>query len=345
MTLPLCQRSDLPRVLCDCCDSFTMTDAERAYLAGQGLLRYTPPPAPQPVRVVPLPDYMGGGWVQPAETKIVDSAQPCHVKGCTRAAGDAFVCPQCLDRLEVALGDIPGLLEDLLIMTTRQHKFRAPAVSRAAKTGTRWDAMLTAHESAELVNEGFTRAPYVSQAGDATRTLVAAVLSAYQVLGGTETPLDPATASRRLLSAIGKVPGSSLAPSIIETVTKAHATAMRVIDRPDDAIYIGTCPDCKTPMHANPDNDTHTCTTCGNTHALAERQQAIRDRLTDAQLTLRQIADLSGPTLGVRITLGQLKNWANRDGKLAPATTDREGVKLYRVGDALDLLKLPTSMC
>lgn len=83
--------------------------------------------------------YRGGEWTAPRHTNAIDSDQLCRVDGCTRAAGDSFVCPTCTDRLEQALGDVPALLEDLLVMVTRQDRM-APATGRKATKarGTRW---------------------------------------------------------------------------------------------------------------------------------------------------------------------------------------------------------------
>jgi hypothetical protein len=324
MSLPLCEQSDLPRVLCAHCDSFTMTEAESSYLAGlEGELVTVA--SEGRTRVVDLPAaYGGGGWSQPQQARVLEDGNLCGVTDCARAAGDAFVCPQCLDGFEVALGDVPALLEDLLVTVTRQHRVAPAGSPRVRRDGTRWDGSVDAGSQRILLDEGFDRVPFVAAASNANQRLCSAVLAAFRGLGGRLQPdgvSDVSRASRWLLSNLERAALSDAGPKLVAGVVAAHGEAMRVIDGPEQA----------EPLWG---------------------QEALRERLAGSLLSVSELAALSqqaGSPFGERLSRDQLNGWVRR-GRLQSAgsrphpSKPVEQVALYRVADVLKALEVPATV-
>jgi hypothetical protein len=322
-TLPICERSEIPRLLCHCCDSFTMTDVERAFLAG----RPSPPPwlkaAPKMLRLVeskvsrPIHEYRAVPWVEPRAVKVVDSANPCHVARCDRPAGDAFVCPQCVDDLEVSLGDAPALLEDGRIAAEKDARFTAAAAGGGTPLVFSPEA---AERVAKLENE---------------LTTTVRMLCEHR---GLDVPtLDAEGASRWLLTNIQSLALDIGGPEALQHIIAATTAVRKVIDRPDGRVYIGLCHKDRSAMYARKGRAEHQCKTCGETYVveqmLAEQQLKVMNLL----LTLREIADLSATYLGGKITIPQLKGLVRRK-RLATAGDNAEGVAMYRAADVVAIM-------
>jgi LSD1 subclass zinc finger protein len=132
-------------------------------------------------------------------------------------------------------------------------------------------------------------------------------------------------------------------PDIVTGILREHRRAIRCIDRPPEAQYIGLCDKCRTPMHAREGETEHRCATCGTEFAVAERLAKINTKVQSALLSLREIADLSERHFGGKITLKQLEGLVRRR-RLAPAGSRpipggrHEFVQLYRAGDVVELM-------
>ena len=298
-----------------------------------------------------LGEYQSRPWTTPRDVKVVDSPNLCQVPGCTRPAGDAFVCAACLDDLEVALGNIPSLLEDLEVLFTRQHNLPRPPTMRTRPTHTRWDNAIRerdaegVHQGRMLAVEGFNRVPYMAKAGDVAQEVASAVTGAVlrlcQHRSVPEPTTDPAGLSRWLLANLVAVAQHQDGGAIVSEITHAAAKAMRTIDRPPDAerVYLGLCAECQAAMHANPERPDHRCTTCGTVYDVAECKEAITERVADQLMTTGQLAKLVGTSL-VKGTLS--RHAINRlvsQGRLTRAGAGKDGAALYRVADLLGIIE------
>lgn len=355
MAMPICPLTDLPRLICGCrdhaewaFDDDDLTQAERDYLGSH--------PLPEADRVTwivrPIPaDYESRPWSEPRDVKIVDSQTLCRVPHCTKPSGDqSFCCTHCLDDLEVALGDVPALMEDLLVTLMRQDRMPpTPNKQRRRSEHTRWDDELNSDVEDQgrlLAAKGYNRTLHNRQAGEVMSTLGNAVTTAVRALAEplriTLPVMDAAAASRWLLTNLASVALSPAGPDIVADVVREHHRAMRVIDRPEERTYIGLCDKCHTAMHARPYDLTHRCA-CGEAYDIAERRQDQTDRVLESLFSLAEIADLSTRYLGGRLTIKQLEGWVRR-GRLRKAPGSRphptkvgEVMALYRAGDVLAL--------
>ena len=354
--LPLCDVTEIPRLLCDHCgreSSFTMTETERAYLAGHEV--YAPATSAPPV-VSRIEEYSGGSWSEPRDVKVVDSSTICRTPGCTRPSGDAFVCAPCADDLEMCLGDVPKLVEDLQVMEARQVRMNRNQPRRKRVENSKWDHLVADSEDATgirkpggriLAAAGYNRTPYNAQASDRlaylTSTLVAAVRMLTAQRGLPVPSLDgPATISRWLLARVQAVVMDEAGGDIVADVKREHARAMHTIDCPPDLTYIGLCDECRAPMHADESKAEYRCRDCSAEYVVADRLEAQQAKVRGSLLSLREIAELSVSQLGRKITLKQLEGLVRRD-RLKPAghrpgNGRHEQIALYRAADVVAIM-------
>jgi hypothetical protein len=327
MTLPICELTEIPRLLCHHCESFTMTEGERAYLTG----RFGPGSwTAEQIRargeyghlVVDTTDYRHSKpWSEPMDVKVVDSTVLCRVPGCTRPSGDAFVCPQCLDDLEVALADVPALMEDLTVLTMRQARF-----TRAQVGSDRTPLPYSPHaaaRAAELANALTT----------GIRMLCERVHQPYPDI------LNADEASRWLLSHLHSVGQDEGGPDITADILREVKRARVAIDCPPEKLYIGICEECKTAMHATKDQPEHRCTTCGTTYVVAKLVLGIKQRFSQYLLTVGQLERLMNSTYaGLKVSRHRINRLASAS-RLPRRGVDRDGVALYRASDLLEILE------
>jgi hypothetical protein len=273
------------------------------------------------VRVVPLPEYSGALYGTVRSVKVgADSKERCQVAGCLRPSPQAFVCGQCLDELEVALMNVPVVIEDLAIATTRQSRFSGPS-----STHGRTEAPL----------------PYETRSADAWASLSNAVTSSARLLcehrGLTMPSHEAVSLSRWLLAnlaAIGQdVAGGDIATEIIGNV--AHG--QRVIDRPEDRVYIGLCRLCQTPMHADLSAFTYRCSVCTSEYEIAATREALFARVRETIATVGEMV-LLADYIGVKVKRSRVEKMVER-GRLVRAGQRVDGVATYRLGDLLSLIE------
>lgn len=326
--LPICERSEIPRLLCHCCDSFTMTEDERDYLAGESRAEYWRPANPSRPKgeyehlVKPLPEYRTVAWVEPRDVKVADSSVTCKACG-RRPSGDAFVCNQCIDDLEVALGDTPALMEDLQVLAMRQVNF--VGIAAGADRTPLPVALDAAERAAELANAIATTIDMLCQ---------------HRGLSKPELR-DADDGSRWLLTNIRAVALDVGGPDACNRIIREANQARHAIDRPEDRVYIGLCAKCKSPLHARPHKPEHRCTTCGETYEVGPLIEAQRVKVASALLTLSEIANLSEKFLGGKITVKQLEGLVRRK-RLAPAGSRPDKpkpVSLYRAADVVAIME------
>lgn len=324
MTLPRCERSELPRIFCACCDGFTMTDGERELMAYRrfGDSVHSPrPPAPDSRHWQPVPEYAAGGYAPPAPARAGGGGKgrACY---CGAPAGDAFLCPGCADQVERDLGDVPALLEDLTIHATGQSRFTASGSGAG---------LPYAEAAARLLHTG--------------RNHLATSIRTLTETRGLPTPAlgdDSIAMSRWLLHHVAAIPLDPAGPDIAAGLRRWHDDSLRAIDAPRERQYIGLCrtevngQPCSTALHApvGDGEDEYRCPRCGTSYSVAACLEQIAARVRDVTATVGELVTLAqrdGHKITAKVVEGYVRRGRlQRVGKSMPAR--------YRVGDLLGLL-------
>lgn len=209
---------------------------------------------------------------------------------------------------------IPGLLRDLEITLTRQHRLAAPGgpVGRA---------------------QAGARLPYHLGASAAVDNLEV-VLRVYsgRIGAGRAVPEEPAQQARWLAQRVKGIPGDApavegLAAAVIAAVNDGFAA----VDRPQESFYLGLC-ECAAPLYAEPEQNWVACW-CGAQVSVAERRAQMLERARYRFGTAGELARLL-PWFGERPITAAAISKAGERGKLARLTVD--GRVLYRLGDVVD---------
>ena len=257
---PICDWSDLPISGCAHCHG--------RHDNPEPLGIHTPPA--RPGRPVDLGGYRGEPYYRRAENLPAPDHGP--ICACGRPAGDAFVCPACVDGLEVCLGDVPALVEDLEVaaqkrdrVTVGTRRARMPQEPLSVLDGQWWtddprsgllrdsgdDATVTsgrvAADAARRMAAvlGRTR-PDRKAAADALDALRAELVGAVRVLLdpiGQVYRGDPSSVglSRWLLGHVRSVALSPAGPDVASGLAKVHRRALGVIDTAEEVIWYGYC--------------------------------------------------------------------------------------------------------
>lgn len=320
MSDPRCDWSDLPPATCAHCQGHHETP--------EPLGTYQPPaPSGSPVD---LGQYRGLPYYRAAHSLPRPEHGP--TCGCGRPAGDAFVCPVCVDLLEVHLGDVPALVEDLDIAAQKRDRVtiparrpRMPQEPLSVLDGDFWshdpasgvlrdsgasDVATVQAVAADITHRwlailGRTR-PDRKAASDALDTLhnelVGAARALLEPTGQTYTG-DPSSIglSRWLLGHTRSIAGSPAGPDITERIARAHRRAMHIIDNAAEPILYGWCAivlgdglPCDEPVAIPEGTETWQCPGCGTTYSTTELQSLKAERARGQNLTVRQLAAVVG---------------------------------------------------
>jgi hypothetical protein len=373
--MPICPMSDLPRLLCACKDhnewafeEADLTCEERDYLAGKSTGQLL---AIKLRKVIarPLPEYISEPWQVGQNVPVATGGDLCGVCG-DRPAGDAWCCPECLDDARMALGDVPGLVDDLIVKRDRQDRVSTSVQQTRRASHTRWDDVLNSVEydpqpvktedgvrmrrpaakdqGRFLANAGFNRVPYAADAANILRGLEAELASSVRILAeprGVELPqLDAKGCSRWLLTNLPTVALDPAGPDIVIGLKRTTKRAREIIDNADEGVYIGICDKCRTDMYADPERPEHRCSTCTAEYNVAERRAAVIERVRESLLSLAEIvrySEASSEYFGERLKIKRVEKWVERK-QLLRASTRPNGTgetALYRAGDVLNLIQ------
>lgn len=263
----------------------------------------------------------------------------CRVPSCQKQAGDAFVCPNCIEELEVALADAAALLEDLDIAARKQAKVRSWGTLRSAPDPEHliWE-VLDASEALRIL--GRTR-PDMPRMADLADTYTAEIATAVRAItdrhGRTyDGPTDTPTVALWLIRHSASVALSPDGPSITQGIISAHFRALVAIDNAPDRPYVGPCKQCARPMHAKPGAEIHLCLYCNAPHSVKDLKddvlQKVRDHLAPVT-DLVTLAKIAGHTISKRRV-----RYLIESNRLTRKGRDAKGVDLYRMGDFLTLI-------
>ena len=350
---PICAWSDLP--ISGCAHCHGRTDAPEPIG-----LRALPG---KPGRPVDLGGYRGEPYYRRAESLPIPDHGP--ICACGRPAGDAFVCPACVDDLDRCLGDVPALVEDLDVAAQRLARVsvnsRTPSHKRDPESildgwpGFGPDTDPDTTVTTELVVADVTRRmaailartrPDAPQAAFACESLHAALVGAVRVLCESvgrpyDGPTDTVALSRWLLRNLAAIPLHPEGPDIAADIIRAHDHALKVIDNDPEKIFYGTCQTTMAdgdPCGQNVTIPVGTATWecgCGATYDADQLEADRRDRVADALGTVGELVRLAG-VVGVTVSRHKV-NRLVAAGRLQSRTEGKAGA-MYRLGDLLDTL-------
>ena len=268
---------------------------------------------------------------------------------CQEKSNDWLSCKRCTDRLMAQIAEIPSLVADLRITHTRQSKFgsggvrsgespvpfddRARALIReAGNTVTTWMRVLDAGDLTYEV-EVCSCKPY-----RACRPVIRVESHAGNTIAGWCDWLGQRRQRIRGMDGI-----EQLASEVDSWVRRVR----RVIDRPTDLTFVGTCPVCQGWLYAKADQEEIICQACKRagiveltSYSVEASREGMREQMEDQLVTVAQCAILLA-SFGLGVKADTVHNWARpeRGGRLVKRGEDREGRALYRVGDVADLVR------
>lgn len=251
---------------------------------------------------------------------------------CTRPAGDANLCKTCGRDFVKALAEIPFLVRQLEIVTTRQARHSTP-------------------------NDGgrstVTPLPFHSAASDTRIKLQAALEGAARKLIRDTCPTSPRAddVSAWLALHVNEIRHHHEAHALVRKIMDPTTKAWTLIDRPADRWYAGRCnavidgAECGRELYAQAWAAIVECSACHWQHDVAARREwlldAAEDQLANAATAARAVTWLSETP----VTPHRIAMWVKRKRLHAKAhepygsATDPERTRpLYRIGDVLDLL-------
>lgn len=136
---------------------------------------------------------------------------------------------------------------------------------------------------------------------------------------------------------------------IARAIRGAVAAAQRVIDRPVDRLYLGSCAgvidglECGVPLYASEKTpDTITCRVCESTWHVAELRWTLIRKLDEELVTASQVDGWVCPD-GTEIKKGTIRQWKSRG--LIEAQGKRGKADLFRMGDITARVMLRDQGC
>ena len=317
---PICDWSDLPISGCAHCHG--------RHDNPEPLGVRTPPS--RPGRPVDLGGYRGEPYYRRAESLPMPDHGP--ICACGRPAGDAFVCPACMDGLEVCLGDVPALVEDLEVaaqkrdrVTVGTRRARMPQEPLSVLDGQWW----TNEPSSGLLRDSGDDARVTGEAvvGDVVRRwsailgrnrpdraaaaaaldalhdeLVAAVRVLLDPIGKTYTG-DPSSVglSRWLLRHVTSVRLSPAGPDVVTGMARVHRRALAIIDNAGERILYGHClvemddgQPCGEPIAPEVGKRWFECPGCRSYYDAEQLAELRREWAMEQNLTVAQLAEVVG---------------------------------------------------
>lgn len=225
----------------------------------------------------------------------------CPSCGCSQP--DGLLCTEDTAALQVLFAAIPQLVEQLNVAVTKQAK-----LTSAGKAGKG-----SVHERSP-VNWG------VAAVRDALLVEVA--------LWGDD------------INAIRRHPQAG---EIASGIGKAVKNAYHAIDRMQERKYLGQCNykqgglTCHAEIWVKPGAHQVKCTQCDYVHDVAERRENMIDQAEEFIVTPREASEYIGEYGEIPVGQQRIRNYLDR--KRIAERPSPDGVKRFRFGDLMDLLK------
>lgn len=237
----------------------------------------------------------------------------------------ALACHACVTRLERDLTAVPAVMADLYVAVSKQARIGQQSGGGLARerTPVNWGASDVA---ANLTNVLTTWARDVRADLPAT--------------GSTSPAVD---AARILLANVDLIRRHRAVEELVDEITDAVAQARRVVDRPQDRVFVGPCRalldhdgttyQCSTDLYALPGAPAVTCRVCSSVTDVTDQRMWLLEEARDRLFTVREAAQMIGDLDGIRVTESSIRGLLHRE-RLAY----RPGTRLLRLGDLLEVL-------
>lgn len=255
--LPICDHTGLQRLWCNHCDGFTMTQAEYdLYHGNVTTIRHLEAAAGRP-----LPQYRARYNTWRVETP--EATRCDHTTNGT-------LCPACDLLLDNLLADLPYIVHELGIAQRKAQHFAPRGHHRGnhlpcptedcpgtlKPTNEQWQCTHCGHQV-----EFESALPWNNAASACLRSI-------------------------RLMEA----ERNHDRPNLLAALSSLAARGHKVIERPDNQLYLGACPDCSQDMYAER-GEPVTCE-CGHHTTWEAHHEYLLDRLEDRLMTVAEIVTL-----------------------------------------------------
>lgn len=284
---------------------------------------------------------MTGEWFREARVTMPSHGQPCQ--RCSALAGDAYLCPACIDQLETQLANIPALWDELQVTLTRQDNVRRPQVSAGRpRTTTALAVPVDTSEGRQVVRGELSRggpwSEQASRAGDELRSALVGAIRAVTEHRGREVPQLATVAEMAtwLVTVSASVAFDPAGADICAEVEAAYRRAMRTIDTCPERVWVGHCPTCEERLTAEREWTTVRCRTCTEVSPVADLIKARDERIRHNAGNRKAMVEMAA-TCGLKLTRDGIDGWVRR-GRLTPVMQTEAG-KVFLFGDVLDLIR------
>ena len=248
---------------------------------------------------------------------------------CARPVPDGFLCSTHTTELIDDLTEIGELLAELEITRTRQDRIGESSIRRSS------DSLL----------------PWKENAAEAYWVLAVTTLAWTRIVldklgSDPNDPVGPiaSTWTAWLIRRVKRIRILVVAGDCATEIGSAVDLARVAIDRPPVRIYVGPCEHdrgalgpCPVDLWAFAHCDTVECPDCETEHVLVDRRKWLLAKAHDHLVPLPTVARALSSWMDRTVTQAQLRGYVHRE-RLLSKGIDRAGTKLYRLGDAADVV-------
>lgn len=306
------------------CDYSDLPTEQCAHCTGSTVHRWSPKAAARLTHVEPdtrtwrpfATESCSGRLYSPSVVPMPGWGSPCQV--CGQLAGEMFVCPRCVERLECDCANVPALVEQLNITITRLDHVYAPAAPADAEADETMPYNIAA-----------------SQALDALRWALATTALHAGASQAQWDDDDPEIIAAWIATNTATIASSDRGGPGVTSIREATSLALKAIDTLPERILAGPCPDCGTRLMAFKDATKVWCDVCQQRHQVAGLKAAMLDKLGRERGSTTAIANMLRAA-GLYIPRPTVESWAAR-GKLTRDGETAMGSAAYLVADALPL--------
>lgn len=242
--------------------------------------------------------------------------EPCLVSWCDKPVVEGHVCQTCSEKLQIALGDIPALWDELETVLVKQARYAAAEFRRG--------------EQALPFNDA------ASELGWVLRNTLATWCRLIGEERGRELPDDnPPAMARWVLNHVSWLRHHRAGHEAVEEIKSVVDDIRDMVDRPKPRIYAGPCPDCQKDMYGPLGAEAVECRPCGISYTVSERIGWMRLQMRGKLVTAREATVLLG-RMQLPVAQKTIDKWYERK-RLTSHSEDRDGKRLYLFDDLVTL--------